>query len=121
MKPASAKAKGRSFQQWVRDVILKNHPSLEPDDVRSTSMGAGGEDILLSPAARKLVPFSIECKCVASAAVYKWYEQAKENCPKGVEPLVVFKGNRKKPMVMVDAEWFFEKFNSKPAMRTRGT
>ena len=110
MKPSSAKSKGRRLQQWVRDLILKNHPSLEPDDVRSTSMGSGGEDVLLSPAARKLIPVSIECKNMASMAFYKWYDQACVNAPKGPEPVVVAKANHRKPVVIVDAEYFFNNF-----------
>lgn len=107
MKPSSAKAKGRKLQQWVRDLILSIHKGLEQDDVRSTSMGAGGEDIQLSPAARKLVPLSIECKSIARFAGYKFYDQAKENCPKKAEPIVVVKADRRDPLVMVDAKWFF--------------
>ncbi len=64
MKTSSCKAKGRNLQKWVRDLILESFPSLEADDVRSTSMGAGGEDVQLSPAARKLFPYSLECKNV---------------------------------------------------------
>ena len=62
MKAQSAKAKGRKLQQVVRDGVLKRFPSLEPDDVRSTSMGAGGEDVQLSPVARRLFPYQVECK-----------------------------------------------------------
>ncbi|PHS02810.1 MAG: hypothetical protein COA78_20425 [Blastopirellula sp.] len=112
MKTSSAKSKGRRLQQWTRDAILGNHPSLEPDDVRSTSMGASGEDVLLSPAARKLVPFSIECKNLARMAFYQWYDQAVDNTPEGVEPMVVAKMNRRKPMVIVDAEFFFNNYRS---------
>lgn len=106
----SAKAKGRRLQQWVRDQILANSSSLEPDDVKSTSMGAGGEDVQLSPAARKQWPLSVECKAKKAFAFYKDYEQATANCPSGSEPILVCKGDRKKPMVIVDAEWFFAKF-----------
>lgn len=73
-------------------------------------MGAGGEDILLSPAARSLVPVSIECKSRANWAFYKDYDQAVSNAPKGTEPVLVLKANRRKPMVVVDAEYFFEHF-----------
>jgi len=62
VKSQSCKSKGRRLQQAVRDLILENFKDLEEDDVRSTSMGAGGEDVLLSPKARKYFPFSIECK-----------------------------------------------------------
>jgi len=71
-------------------------------------MGAGGEDVQLSPAARKKAPFSIECKARGKFAVYSLYDQAVDNCPKDAEPLLVVKGDRKKPLVVVDAEWFFK-------------
>ena len=106
MKPQSAEAKGRNFQQTVRDLILSSFLQLEPDDVRSTSMGATGEDIQLSPAARKLVPYQIECKAKAKVAVYSWYEQAKEHGTH--EPLVFVKQDRKKPLVILDAEHFLK-------------
>lgn len=77
------------------------------DDVRSTSMGAGGEDIQLSPAARKLFPFSVECKAFKSFAIYKVMEQAEANCPEGIQPLAVIKADRQKPLAVVDAEYFF--------------
>lgn len=105
MKPSSAKNKGRLFQQWVRDLILKVFKKLEPDDCRSTSMGAGGEDILLSPKARKLFPYSVECKSLKSIAVYKFYEQASVNSGK-FEPLVFIKANNKTPLAIVDAAHF---------------
>lgn len=106
---SSAKAKGRRLQQWVRDIILREIPSLEPDDVKSTSMGAGGEDVQLSPAARKQIPISIECKARKSIAVYGFYDQAKENAPKGMEPVVIVKGDRKTPLAVVDAEFFLSR------------
>lgn len=98
------------MQQWVRDQILKRHPSLEPDDVKSTGMGQSGEDVQLSPAARKLLPISVECKSYASMAFYKWYDQAVVNCPKDCEPVLVAKANHRKPVVIIDAEHFFEHY-----------
>lgn len=106
MLTSSAKAKGRRLQQWVRDMILDMFPTLEPDDVKSTSMGAGGEDVLLSPAARKLLPITIECKNKKSFAVYKDYEQAQNHNQK-YEPVLVIKGDRKKPLAVVDATHYF--------------
>ncbi len=105
MKPASAKQKGRLFQQKVRDLILEAFPKLEPDDVRSTSMGAQGEDVVLSPAARLLFPYQVECKAKARAQVYTWFEQAKTHG--GSEPLVFVKQDRKQPLVIMDAAHFF--------------
>lgn len=92
MKPSSAKQKGRLLQQYVRDLLLKSFPSLASDDIRSTSMGAGGEDIQLSSAARKMVPYQIECKSKAASQIHTYYEQAKMHGD--YEPLVIVKKNR---------------------------
>lgn len=112
MKPSSAKAKGRKLQQWVRDEILKRFTSLEPDDVKSTAMGQNGEDVQLSPAARKLVPLSIECKSIAKFAGYKFLEQSDGNSGKN-QPIAVVKANHKKPIVLVDAEYFLDLLKGK--------
>jgi hypothetical protein len=105
MTPSSAKQKGRILQQHVRDKILYFNPELSSDDVRSTSMGAGGEDVQLSSAARTIFPYQIECKNKAKYAVYTDYSQASShgNC----EPLLIIKQNHKKPLAIVDAEHFF--------------
>ena len=108
IKPSSAKAKGRKHQQWVRDKIYEAFPSLEDGDVRSTSMGAGGEDLQLSPAARRVFPYSVECKAFKSCAVYKVMDQAAENAPAGSEPIAIIKGDRRKPLAVIDAEHFFQ-------------
>ena len=47
MKPRSAKNKGKRLQNKIRDLILEKFDTLEPDDVRSITMGDSGEDILL--------------------------------------------------------------------------
>ena len=110
MHTSSAKAKGRRLQQHVRDLILKYSTNLTEDDVRSTSMGAGGEDVQLSTEARKQYPISIECKSKASYAFYKDYSQATTNAPTGTEPILVCKANHKPVVVIVDADWFFKHF-----------
>lgn len=105
MKTSSAKAKGRNLQKYVRDTLLGTF-ALEPDDIRSTSMGSSGEDIQLSPAARELIPCSFECKSYARMSVYKIMEQAKSNCPEGIEPIGVLKQNRSRPLAVMDFEYF---------------
>ncbi len=107
IKTSSAKAKGRKLQQWVVTKLHEKFPNLEEGDLKSTSMGANGEDVQMSPAARKSIPLSIECKARGSLAVYGWLEQAKANCPKGFEPVLVVKQDRSKPVVIVDADYFF--------------
>lgn len=112
MKAQSAKAKGRNLQKFVVEKIYELHPFLEEGDVRSTGMGQGGEDVQLSPAARKVFPYSIECKSRESIAVYAWFQQAKANAPAGVTPLLVIKQNRSEPLIVLRAEdWFKEKLN----------
>lgn len=104
MKTSSAKAKGRNLQKYVRDKILNMFPVLTADDVRSTSMGAGGEDILLSSAGRKLLPISIECKSNARHAVYSLYAQATANAGTH-EGVLVVKQNNSKPLAVVDLDY----------------
>lgn len=103
---ASAKAKGREFQNWVRDKLMALFPTLEEGDVKTAVMGESGEDIKLSPAARKIFPYSIECKRLAKIAVYALYDQAVSNAGK-YEPLLLMRADRKKALAVVDAEHFF--------------
>ena len=103
MKPRSAKNKGKRLQNKVRDLILEKFNQLEPDDVRSVTMGESGEDILLSPAARKLFPFSTECKNQEKLNIWSSLEQAETNSGKHI-PIVIFKRNRTKTYVALEFE-----------------
>ena len=60
MKTRSAKSKGRRLQNQVKELLLEAFTELEPDDIRTAIMGETGEDIKLSPAARREIPFSFE-------------------------------------------------------------
>ena len=106
IKPSSAKSKGRTFQQYVRNILLEAFPSLEKDDVRSTAMGQQGEDIQLSPAARKLIPYQIECKSKATSQIHTYYHQAKEHGT--YEPFVIVKKDRDIPLAIVSLEHFIK-------------
>ena len=107
MKVRSAKDKGRRLQNLVRDRISQSFPELELDtDIRSAIMGETGEDIKLSKKARLLFPYSVECKSLKSMAVFRYLEQAQSNCPTTAMPLVVIKENRKKPLAVIDFEYF---------------
>ena len=107
MKPRSAKNKGKRLQNKVRDLILEKFNQLEPDDVRSVTMGESGEDILLSPAARKLFPFSTECKNQEKLNIWSSLEQAETNSGKHI-PIVIFKRNRSKTYVALEFEKLLE-------------
>ena len=101
MKPRSAKNKGKRLQNKIRDLILEKFDSLEPDDVRSITMGDSGEDILLSPAARRMFPFSVECKNQEKLNIWSALEQAEENSGDHT-PLVIFKRNRTKTYAVLE-------------------
>ena len=106
MKTQSAKAKGRRLQQWFRDLLIEEL-KVHPEDIESRSMGAGGEDLIMSRSAREKFPYSIECKNQESLNILKSYEQAQQNSG-NYEPIVVIKRNNVKPLVLVDADYFIE-------------
>ena len=104
MKTQSAKAKGRNLQKWVVQQLIETF-DIHPEDIKSCSMGASGEDVIMARAAREKFPFSVECKNQEKLNVWDAYEQAKENSG-DYEPIVVLKRNSTKPLVLVDAEYF---------------
>jgi len=103
MKAQSAKAKGRKLQKHVCKRILDTFPYLHSDDVQSRSMGASGEDVMLSEAARQCVPLSFECKSRKAMAIYKDWEQAVANAG-DYQPCVVIKQNNKRPLAVIDLD-----------------
>ena len=106
MRTQSKKAKVRRLQQWVRDLLIEKL-EVHPEDIESRSMGAGGEDLIMSRSAREKFPYSIECKNQESLNIWKSYEQAQQNSG-NYEPIVVIKRNNVKPLVLVDADYFVE-------------
>lgn len=106
MTPKSAKAKGRSLQNLVRDKILEANPHLSKNDIRTAIMGENGADIKLSDYARNVFPFSIECKARESFSIYKLWEQAVTD--EELIPLLVIKQNRALPLVVVELETFLD-------------
>ena len=108
IKVSSAKAKGRRLQQWVRDYLHSNLEGIEKDDVTSTPGGVNGPDIGLSPLARKLFPWTVECKSRSSFSVYEALEQAERNLIKNTKPIAILKGDRKQPLALLYAEDLLE-------------
>ena len=108
MRISSSKAKGRRLQNYVRDrlkeVFIKDWkklPALEDDDIKSQTMGMTGEDIVMSPDAKKIIPYSFECKNVEKINIWSALEQAETNC-EGRTPVLVFKRNRSKTYVVIE-------------------
>ena len=106
MKTSSAKAKGRRLQQKFMQLLIEKL-EIDPEDIESRSMGAGGEDLIMSKAARNKFPYSVECKNQEKLNIWSAWDQANAN--KGVyEPLVVIKKNGVQPLVVLDAENFLD-------------
>ena len=86
MITSSCKAKGRRFQQGVCAALLevgKQH-GLVADDIKSTSMGVSGLDVLLSPAAKRaLGDLAIECKNVETLNVVGVFTKHAAKYPRG--------------------------------------
>jgi hypothetical protein len=75
LKTSSAKAKGRRLQQEVRDGLRTKVYLLEDGDVESRGMGQSGVDIILSPAARRILDLAIECKNCETLNVHKIFTE----------------------------------------------
>ncbi len=121
MKTASAKQKGRKLQQEVAQKIRETL-DLPEEDVRSTSMGAPGVDILFSEKALEKFPFAVECKNQEALNVWKMMEQAEANSPiferevlfagrkakfigRKIVPLGIFKRNRSKIYCIMEFDY----------------
>lgn len=113
MKPSSAKAKGRRAAAELRELLLQAAPSLDPGDIVVTPSGVNGPDLYLSPAAKKVYPFAIECKAVEALNVWSALKQAETHglMSGGVTslfPLLAFKRNRSLLYVSMRAEDFLK-------------
>jgi hypothetical protein len=87
--------------------LLIEELGIDPEDIESRSMGAGGEDLIMSKAARSKFPFAVECKNQEKLNIWAAWEQAINN--RGVyEPLVVIKKNGTAPLVVLDAKVFMD-------------
>ena len=99
--PQSRKSKGRVFQQQLRDDLI-THLDINPDDILSTAMGQSGCDLYLSPAARSVFPFGVECKRCENISLPAWWKQCESNASKvALTPLLVFKRNREEPLAVL--------------------
>lgn len=105
MTPRSAKNKGKKLQNDVKRLLVSAFPEYE-GHIKSTTMGESGEDIQISPTARKAIPYQFECKSRANMVVYKDYEQARSHG--NYEPALVIKQNASKPLAVIDLEKFIQ-------------
>lgn len=108
MRPQSAKAKGRKLQQEICRSVLGSFAQLEGNDVRSCSMGANGTDVILSPLAKKLFPYDVECKNCERLNVWGALEQAAANTSADATPILAIKRNHHAVHAVVPWDAFME-------------
>jgi hypothetical protein len=113
--PSTRKAKGRALQNFVHDNILSSFPELEGGDVKKAIMGESGIDIKLSPHARRIFPYGIECKNIEKINIWAAINQCELNTDKENEnsntklmPLLVIKRNRTDIHVVLKWEDFIK-------------
>ena len=107
---ASRKQKARVLQQWVCKKISELTGMKWGKDcpIESRPMGQSGVDVRLDKDALLEFPFSVECKFQESWNVHSWVKQARSNKIKGTNWLLIAKRSRGKPVVIMDAEAFFD-------------
>jgi hypothetical protein len=107
VKTSSAKAKGRRAVQELKIMIHAAFPELEMDDVLVTSSGTTGEDLKLSPRARRLLPFTFEVKNQEALNIWQALQQAQSHA-EGTPyvPVLAFKRNHTELFVALKARDF---------------
>lgn len=113
--PKAAKAKGRSLQHWVCRKLSEvlGLPWGKDELIAPREMGQSGTDVRLVGEAKRLFPFSVECKNCTRWRLAEFVEQAKANCSPETDWLLVLKRTSRKaskridPLVVMDAEAFF--------------
>ena len=118
MRTSSAKAKGRRLQDWMREkLITKLGLHLDIDLIKTAVMGESGADVKLIGNLKDSFPFSIECKNQEKyKGVYSALDQAATHL--SMEPLLVIKMNHRRPIVVLDAEYFLEVYFGRTNNRT---
>lgn len=98
----SAKNKAVRAQNKVRDSIREDHPELDPMDITSAVMGQTGADILLTPAAKKVNPYSYEVKAHANGFTKAYHALAQANRRDKLMPVAVVTHDRCNPLAILD-------------------
>lgn len=112
MKVSSKKAKARRLQDKVtlkfRDLFKG---VFEDGDITSAIMGESGTDMVLSPSAKKVIAFDVECKNVerlVGAQLRNAIEQTESNSSDDRIPLLVFKKNHEPERVILRLDDFIK-------------
>lgn len=98
IKPSSAKAKGRRWQQEVGRSCAECIGLEFGKDcaIDSREMGQSGVDIkVIGEKAKKLFPFSVECKNAERWSLFEWIKQAQKNQLPETDWLLFLNRNKK--------------------------
>lgn len=101
MKVSSAKAKGRTGQNEIKELFLKN--GFEEHELKTAIMGESGDDLQVF---RKDWKWSVEVKRQEKLSIWAAMKQA---AARG-NPMVFFRRNREKWYVCLEAEEFMKRF-----------
>jgi len=89
--------------------LLGSHFGLEDDDIKSQIMGVSGVDIILSPAAKKVLgDLCIECKNVEKINLVGVFQHHAEKYQHPKIPILVHSRNRTEPMVTISLRTFID-------------
>lgn len=99
MKISSCKNKGRIGQQEVVRLLLRHLSEFAEEDIRSRPMGSRGEDIMLSQAALKRIPWNIEVKRGKAFNLVNACKQAQSRTKRNLEPVAFGRYDR-------DKQWY---------------
>jgi hypothetical protein len=111
MRIRSSKRKGARGVKELREAILKAFPELEEEDITLVPGSMRGEDLKLSPKARKCWPFATEVKNKESLNIWAAITQSVSNA-KGRPPAVAFRRNRQPMWTAVPLEVMLELLQS---------
>lgn len=101
----SRKSKGRRLQISAAKAVRARF-GLEDRDAVSAPASVPGEDIILSEKAKKVFPFSVECKNQEKVNIWEALAQAERNAKDGRTPIVVFSRNNAPTYVALDFDVF---------------
>lgn len=113
IKRATAKAKGMNFQRDIAMLIseITGIPFEKDGLIESRTSGCNGTDICLRGEAKKLFPFSVECKAVENLNLVEAINQAKDNKQEGTDWLLVHRRKAlENDVVIMDIDAFVALF-----------
>lgn len=117
MLTSSCKAKGRALQKMVVQTLIRYFPSLTTDDIVSRPMGSQGTDVMLSSAALKVIPLSIECKNTERVNIWAAIDQAEANRKTNTAACVIIKRNHTHPYVIISLDTLMRIMTHQPIVQ----